>query len=273
MVCKLLGISRTAYYKAKAEPESSQREESIENRNLLKRIKEILQKNPEFGYRRVWARLRFGPNPVKVNKKRVQRLMQLNNLQAKVKRYNAPRKQHNGKVEVSYSNLLWGTDMTKIWCGKDGWASLFAVIDHCDREIVGYRFSLDAYAIRAREALNEAIIYRFGTPGEVPQDLELRSDNGSQFGAKVFVAEVERLGIKLTNTAYRCPQGNAIIERFFRTLKEECIWQHRFESFEEAERVITAWIKYYNEERMHSRLGYKSPKAFYEEQILRKNAA
>ncbi|GAW92471.1 hypothetical protein [Calderihabitans maritimus] len=44
-------------------------------------------------------------------------------------------------------------------------------------------------------------------------------------------------------------------------------------SFEEAEKVISAWIKYYNEERMHSRLGYRSPKAYHQEFCLRKNAA
>lgn len=232
-----------------------------------------MRENPAFGYRRVWARLRFGPDPVIVNRKRVQRLMREHNLQAKVKRYEARRRQHKGKVEVNTPDLLWGMDMTKIWCGNDGWASLFAIIDHCDREIVGYRFSRDAYAARAREALNEAITYRFQGPGNVPKDLELRTDNGSQFGARLFKTEIDRLGIKLTNTAYRSPEGNGIIERFFRTLKEECIWQHRFESFEEAEKIISAWLKYYNEKGMHSRLGYKSPKAYHQEFSLRKNAA
>ncbi len=51
-----------------------------------------------------------------------------------------------------------------IWCGQDGWVNLFAVIDHCDREIVGYRLCRDSYAKRAREALNEAVTYRFQGP-------------------------------------------------------------------------------------------------------------
>jgi len=272
LVCQALGVSRAAYYKAEHK-ECRKQEISSDERELMNRINGILREYPEFGYRRVWARLRYGKNPIKINRKRVQRLMQKYNLQAKVKTYDAPRKKHTGKVEVSISDLLWGTDMTKIWCGNDGWANLFAVIDHCDREIVGFRFSKDARADRAKEALDEAVIYRFSSPLAVPIDLELRTDNGSQFGARVFKAEIDRLNITLTNTAYRSPQGNAIIERFFRTLKEECVWQHSFESFEEAERVITEWIKYYNNERMHSRLGYKSPRQFREEQSLRKNVA
>ncbi|MBO8127517.1 MAG: transposase [Firmicutes bacterium] len=57
-----------------------------------------------------------------------------------------------------------------------------------------------------------------------------------------------------------------------RTLKEKCVWQHRFTSFQEAEQVISEWIRYYNEERMHSRLGYRSPRAFYELTTLRKKS-
>lgn len=269
-----MGISRAAFYKAQSSDLSPAKENNrAEDIELVKRIRLILKENPEFGYRRVWARLRFGPNPVKVNRKRVQRLMQEHNLQAKVKRYDAPRRKHDGKVEVNSPDLSWGIDMTKIWCGKDGWGSLFAIIDHCDREIVGYRFSLDAYAARAREALDEAITYRFNGPLGVPGDLELRTDNGSQFGARLFKEETSRLGIKLTNTAFRSPQGNAIIERFYRTLKEECVWQHQFESFAEAENIISKWIKYYNEERMHSRLGYSYPKRYHQTLTLRKNTA
>ncbi len=64
------------------------------------------------------------------------------------------------------------------------------------------------------------------------------------FGAASFVAEVARQGLRLTKMFYRSPEGNAIVERFFRTLKEECVWQHQFESFAEAERVISQWIRF-----------------------------
>ncbi|WP_425338676.1 integrase core domain-containing protein [Halomonas salinarum] len=51
------------------------------------------------------------------------------------------------------------------------------------------------------------------------------------------------------------------MERFFRSLKEECIWQHRFESLGQARIVISRWIQYYNEERPHQALGYVAPRA------------
>ncbi len=96
--------------------------------------------------------------------------------------------------------------------------------------------------------------------------MELRTDNGSAFGAASFVAEVARQGLRLTKTFYRSPEGNAIVEGFFRTLKEECVWQHQFESFDEAERVISQWIRFYNEQKPHSALGYLTPKEYYRRQ-------
>ncbi|GAW92470.1 IS3 family transposase [Calderihabitans maritimus] len=123
VVCEVLGVSRSAYYKAKGKANSapSKKAEKSDDAELLARIKAILRENPEFGYRRVWARLRFGPDPVIINRKRVQRLMREHNLQAKVKWYEARRRQHKGKVEVNSPDLLWRMDMTKIWCGNDGW--------------------------------------------------------------------------------------------------------------------------------------------------------
>ncbi len=64
------------------------------------------------------------------------------------------------------------------------------------------------------------------------------------------------------------PQQNGLIERFFRTLKEECVWQHQFESFEHAKRVITQWIRWYNEGRPHQSLGYLSPVRYRAQQGL-----
>lgn len=274
LVCRVMGISRSAFYKALSRPVKRRAATNApDEQQLVDRIKALAKRFPDYGYRRIWALLRFGVDPIVINRKRVQRLMQLHGLQVKVKRYHAVRRPHLGRVVVNDSDLLWGIDLTKIWCGRDGWANLFAIVDHCDRECVGIRFSLNAKAERAREALDEAIATRFGTPQAVPNDLQIRADNGSQFGARAFLSEVDRLGMELTYTPYRSPQGNAIVERFFRSLKEECVWHHRFESFEQAEQVVTEWIRFYNDERMHSRLGYRSPRRYRELQTLRKNAA
>ena len=273
-VCRVMGISRAAFYRAKQRrtgPRPS--ETSDRDTEVVDRIRRLVRRFPQYGYRRIWALLRFGENPLVVNKKRVQRLMQVHGLQVRRPPYAAVRRAHTGRVEVNASDLMWGIDMTKIWCGQEGWASLFAVMDHCDRACVGFRFSRDGKADRACEALDEAIVSRFASPQAVPADLQLRADNGSQFSARVFLRETQRLGVEVTYTPYRSPQGNAIVERCFRSLKEECVWHYAFHSFEEAEAVIAEWIQFYNDERVHSRLGYRSPRQFREFQALRDTAA
>ena len=62
------------------------------------------------------------------------------------------------------------------------------------------------------------------------------------------------------------PERNGMIERFFRNLKEECVWQHNFRSFAEARQAINRWIEHYNEERPHQSLGYLSPRQYRERQ-------
>jgi len=64
------------------------------------------------------------------------------------------------------------------------------------------------------------------------------------------------------------PQQNGLIERFFRSLKEECVWQHQFGNFEEARQNINTWMRWYNEERSHQALKYRSPRHYRQEQGL-----
>ena len=74
--------------------------------------------------------------------------------------------------------------------------------------------------------------------------LTLRSDNGLVFGAKAFVAVARRYAIKQEYITPYSPEQNGMIERFFRSLKEECIWLHRFKDRDEAFRIITDWIDF-----------------------------
>ncbi len=70
--------------------------------------------------------------------------------------------------------------------------------------------------------------------------LELRSDNGCHYGARIFRDELKRLGINHTRTMINTPKGNAVIERFFRTLKQECVWINQFENFDQAKPIVEA---------------------------------
>src|SRR5262249_38288328 len=90
-------------------------------------------------------------------------------------------------------------------------------------------------------------------------------DSGLVFGAKVFVSVVPRYGLDLEYITPYSPEQNGMIERFFRTLKEECLWHHRFASRNEVFLVIAAWLEKYHTERPHSPLGFLTPREFAEQ--------
>lgn len=90
-----------------------------------------------------------------------------------------------------------------------------------------------------------------------------RSDNGSVFTSRHFTALVRSYGLKQEFITPHCPQQNGMIERVIRTLKEQCVHRHRFESIQHATRVIADWISFYNNRRPHQALAMRTPaKAF-----------
>ncbi|MFQ5946359.1 MAG: transposase [Anaerolineae bacterium] len=97
----------------------------------------------------------------------------------------------------------------------------------------------------------------------------VRSDNGLIYQSRRFRAACRDYRLHQEFITPYTPEQNGIIERFFRSLKEECVWQHVFASFEHARREISAWIRWYNEERPHQALGYHSPREFWGQQLER----
>ncbi|MCW5891246.1 MAG: transposase family protein [bacterium] len=150
-------------------------------------------------------------------------------------------------------------------CGRDGWCHLTAIIDCYDRTIVGWRLATSGIAGGAAAALEEALRARRIDAASPP--LVLRSDNGVVFGAKAFVAVARRYGLTQEYSTPYTPQPNGLIERFFLTLKQECVWLHRFTSRDHAFTAVADWLDKYARERPHSALGYRTPKA-YREQLV-----
>lgn len=149
-------------------------------------------------------------------------------------------------------------DVPHIPCGQDGWAYLAVVIDCHDREIVGYEFALRSRAREAEHAVETAGLQRFWTlrPANAPV---LRSDNGLIFQRRRFRQAYRDYRLQQEFITPYMPEQNGLIERFVRILKDKCVWQHTFQTFEEARRIIRDWVHWYNEERPHSALGYQSP--------------
>jgi transposase InsO family protein len=94
---------------------------------------------------------------------------------------------------------------------------------------------------------------------DVARGLTVRSDWGPQYIADAFGNELAWLGITHSHSFVREPQCNGVIERFIRTLKEQCLWLHRFESLEEAREIIGAFIERYNHQWLIERLDHRTP--------------
>jgi putative transposase len=235
---------------------------------LAARLQRLIAQHPTFGYRRLWALLRFHEG-LPINRKAVYRVLVVKGWFVH-QRCTTPRPRVQGRrSRARRSNERWAMDVTHIDCGADGWAHLAAVIDCHDRELVGYEFARRGRAKEAERALEAACIDRFGTlrpDGDTPL---LRSDNGLIFQSRRFRAACKDYRLRQEFITPYTPEQNGMIERFFRSLKEECVWQHSFPSFAEARRAVRRWIGWYNDARPHQALGYLSPRQYRALQLQR----
>jgi len=276
VVAAAVGVSRSRAYAVLREKPPAPRGDP--DAITKQRLRDLAGEFPTYGYRQltVWLNRRWRE---RVNRKRVLRLCRELGILVTVRERRAKRRQVRGRIEVSASDEHWQADMTKVWCGNDGWGYLFGVIDAHDRELTGYRFSLTCRTDDLLSALDEALLYRFAhaplrsseatslrsTRGPAP-GLALRTDNGPQMTSRRFKGVLAACDIAHERTGYNNPDGEAYSERFFRTLKEEEVWLHDYHSFAEASAAIARFISYYNAERPHQALGYLSPQEFRAEQ-------
>jgi putative transposase len=247
----------------------------LKDLDLLERIKEIKANHPFWGYRRVRAWL-VHREKIRVNEKRVRRVMKDNGLMATQTVHKAKRTPQRSKPRAERPRQYWGIDMTKFLVPVLGWVYLVIVLDWYTKKIVGWDLSLRSRASDWKRALEMAI------QGEFPQGvrgrgLKLISDNGSQPTSVSFMRDMATLGIEQIFTSYDNPKGNAETERMLRTIKEEIIWLNEFSSLEDAKQRIGQWIEIdYNKLYVHSGLGYISPEEFeeiYLRQVSLKQAA
>ena len=245
-LCRWFDVPRrTMYYQRKPRP-------VVIDDDRAASVKAVIETFPSYGYRRIAAVLGW-------NRKVVQRICRLKGWQLRKRaKGHRPRARSMPSVTAN-SNERWSTDLAMLWCGRDRWCHVALVIDCCDRELIGWRLAKHGNAKTAEAALEEALIHRFGHLGRVPAPLVLRSDNGLVFSSKRYTETVRAYGLTQEFITPYTPEQNGLIERFIRSLKEECIWQHRFESLAHARDVVGRWIRHYNTERHHQALGYRTP--------------
>lgn len=256
-VCRVLGVSR-GWAAGRRRAGRGRSTPSVAEAQLVARVHELIQRFPTFGYRRVWAVLRYRDGRL-VNRKRIYRLLRQHGWCVHQRRVTPRPRVHGRRSVAPASNQRWAMDVTHIPCGRDGWAHLAAVIDCHDRAIVGYEFALRGRAREAERALEAACLCRFGTLRPRGVTPVVRSDNGLIFQSRRFRRACRDYRLRQEFITPYTPEQNGMIERFFRSLKEECTWQHLFRTFSDARRIIRRWIEWYNTERPQQALGYRSP--------------
>jgi len=211
-----------------------------------------------YGYRYIWALLRR-ERGIYINRKTVWRIMHEEGLVQPKKRRRPRRPKRVEKMRPSGPNEAWQIDMTSLELSDRTRLFLVMATDCYTREIVGYSLDRRCRASEWIGVVRMALEGRGLMTKEDCRPLTLRSDNGSQPCSKAFVEYLGRAGVKGQYTGYNAPDDNAYVERMIRTIKEEEIWPNEYDTGSEAREAIESYIKYYNHERIHSALDYRTP--------------
>ncbi len=164
-------------------------------------------------------------------------------------------------VRPAVCNTYWEADFTYVWIGNAN-AYLCVVIDAWDRDIVGDVFSDRCHALEAAEALEKAVLSRFG--GRVPysHELTLRVDRGPQFTARSFREAARILNVRLEYAGIQCPEDKPYIESFFGSYKTEELYRTEYNSLAEARTGWESYRAWYRNYRLHQGLRYQSPREY-----------
>lgn len=243
-------------------------ERTKENRKILGKVQEIyVESRKSYGSPRIHAALRrdgFG-----WGRHRIARIMRFAGLRALRQYYHRRgyRKATHGRLEsknlvnrnfnVSVPNQIWASDITQFWTGS-GWLYLAVVMDLFSRRIIGWSMKTTLREELVIDALDMAIAER----GEEVPEIH-HSDQGSQYSSFAFRKKLEEHQIQSSMNYKGSCFDNAVVESFFKTLKNELIKPIRLNNREEARSKLFEYIEiFYNRKRLHSSLGYKSPVEF-----------
>jgi transposase InsO family protein len=266
LLCETFALARAAYYaEARRQREAPaaanvvalpRRPRYTAAEVVLLRIREVLAREActAWGVRKVWATLRR--EGLKVSRKRVHALMRAHGLV--LARDGAPGEPRRGHVVVPEPNRRLATDLTTVWTRRDGVVALVPTIDCGDRTAV-IEVTVDQHGPAVLASVEQKLVAAFGSPDQVPDGVELRTDHGPQYTGADCAAVCTRWHVAHTYAPVGRPTGNAVVERFIRTLKEELIWLRDWESADELRAAVAAWLDHYHHRRPHQALNWQTP--------------
>jgi putative transposase len=155
-------------------------------------------------------------------------------------------------------NRRLATDLTTVWTRKDGVVALVPTIDCGDRTTV-IEVTKDQHGPAVLASVEAKLIASFGSPDRVPEGVELRTDHGPQYTGADREQLCRRWHLDHTVAPVGRPTGNAVVERFIRTLKEELIWLRDWDSADELCVAVASWLEHHLERRPHQALNWQTP--------------
>ena len=265
--CELLKINRSMlYYQPKIM--------SLYNKKIMDRIDEIYTDNPDYGYRFMHKSLL--EEGFTIGRDRTLKYMSIMGIEAlypkqkkSISTQNKAHKVHpyllepywqiskkgSKSVYVPRSNEVWSSDITYIRT-PSGFMYMAAIIDWHSKAILSYKLSNSMDSRLVTSILEEAL-------SKYPSPLIFNSDQGSQYTGSEHIRILENQGIQISMNGKGRSIDNIIMERFFRTLKYNCIFINEFKNISELKEGINSYVDKYNNRRFHSSIGYKKPMDVY----------
>lgn len=251
--CQLINLPKSTYYYTHIVKETQN--------SFLDMVLTVSSKYPCYGYRKVNLEvLRQG---VQSSRKRVRDAMKLLGLKAIYPKPNLSISDSEHKkfpyllkdIKIERPNQVWASDITYIR-HKNSFMYLSAIIDIYSRKILSWKLSNTMDISICTDVLQEALM-NYGTP------VIFNTDQGSQYTSNEFTSILLNKGIKVSMDSKGRALDNVYIERFWRSLKYENIFIHDYTSVADLKIGITKYMKFYNSERFHQSLEYKTPDEIY----------
>jgi putative transposase len=263
-LCRALQVSPSGYYAWRSRLPSAR---AVDNQRLIQRIQELHAATWEaYGTRRLWHVLRQEGETC--GQHRVRRLRQQHAIQTRRRRRYVRTRGPYQRVPVAPNRLAWpfsSPEPDRVWVAdftyvptQQGWLYLAAVLDVHTRRIVGWAMADRPDQALTSDALTMALERRQPTPGTIHH-----SDQGSQYTSKIYQQQLAQAGLLASMSRKGMPYDNAVMESFFSSLKQELAHHERFRDRDAARARIFEYVEsFYNRQRLHSSLDYRSPEAF-----------
>jgi len=252
---ELLNVNRSSLYYEPVVPKTADEE-------LKLRVLKIYLAHPHYGSRNITATLR--QEGLAVNRKRIQRIMRKLGIQGVHPGPNLSRRNHKEgvfpyllrDVKAERPDHVWAIDITYIRLGQ-GFIYLTAVIDLYSRYIIGWDISTTLEIGFVLGVVQRALADK--------QPEIWNSDQGSHFTSPQYIDLLKDAGVSISMDGKNRALDNVFIERFWRSVKWECIYLKEIGTPREGRAGIAKYIRFYNEERPHQSLNYSTPSEIYHE--------